>query len=244
MMKYPLMLVVLFCSISFAFALSAQSGATTPSTRRATNLPKVDLNTGAETALASLPGVGDALANKIIASRPYASVDELTKAGVSATKIEQLRPFVTVANPTPVTHAAEPSPGALAGAGMKPVPVESGIVRTIPVPAGTVKTMPVPSGTVQAAPAGRGPVSVAPGDAHQRATSSDADAKSSADAARLSPGLVWVDKTKKVFYRQGSPSYGKSEPGLFMTEVAALAAGYHEERKAAVKKAPAKKKPS
>jgi competence protein ComEA len=74
--------------------------------------------------------VGAATAKKIIAGRPYNSLDELTKAGLSAKKIEALKPYVAVgkAPATPaITPAAEkkPRPRRLrsrkAGAPSKPV---------------------------------------------------------------------------------------------------------------------------
>ena len=56
----------------------------------------IDLNTASEKDLEALPGVGKATAGKIIAGRPYGSVDDLAKAGVGAKTLEKLRPLVTV----------------------------------------------------------------------------------------------------------------------------------------------------
>src|SRR4029077_19807686 len=53
---------------------------------------KVDLNTGSEKDLESLAGVGRAPAKKIMAGRPYSSVDDLSKAGVSASTIKKIAP--------------------------------------------------------------------------------------------------------------------------------------------------------
>ena len=53
---------------------------------------KVDLNTASEKDLESLKGIGPAKAKKIIAARPYKTVDELSKAGLSAKEIEGLKP--------------------------------------------------------------------------------------------------------------------------------------------------------
>ena len=58
----------------------------------------VDLNRATETELDALPGVGPATVAKIVAARPYASVDELRSKGVVGEKtLEKLRPLVTVA---------------------------------------------------------------------------------------------------------------------------------------------------
>ncbi len=56
----------------------------------------VNLNSASQQDLEGLKGVGAATAKKIIANRPYKSVDELSKAGLSAKKIEALKPFVAV----------------------------------------------------------------------------------------------------------------------------------------------------
>jgi competence protein ComEA len=66
----------------------------------------VDLNKASEKELKDLKGVGPATAKKIIEGRPYKSVDDLSKAGISAKTIEALKPLVTV---SPVTPAAKPS---------------------------------------------------------------------------------------------------------------------------------------
>ena len=51
--------------------------------------------------------------------------------------------------------------------------------------------------------------------------------------------MVWVNLESKVFHRQGDPWYGKTKKGQFMTEQAALAAGYREAKKGGKAKAPA-----
>ncbi len=56
----------------------------------------VDLNRASEAELEELPGVGPATAKKIIAGRPYKSVEDLEKAGVSKSTVTKIRPHVTV----------------------------------------------------------------------------------------------------------------------------------------------------
>jgi hypothetical protein len=73
----------------------------------------VDINTATQAELEELPGVGKATAKKIIAGRPYSSVNDLSKAGVSASTVKKITPMVTVsaagAAPAPSTPAAPPA---------------------------------------------------------------------------------------------------------------------------------------
>jgi competence protein ComEA len=68
----------------------------------------VDLNKASEQELDALKGIGPATAKKIIENRPYKSVDELSKAGLSAKAIQDLKPFVTVGGPAPAAKPAKP----------------------------------------------------------------------------------------------------------------------------------------
>ncbi len=66
----------------------------------------IDLNTASDKELESIKGVGPATAKKIIAGRPYKSVDELSKAGLTAKQVEAIKPLVTVGS----TASAPASP--------------------------------------------------------------------------------------------------------------------------------------
>jgi competence protein ComEA len=68
----------------------------------------VDVNTATQQELEAVKGVGAATAKKIIAGRPYKSLDELTKAGLSAKKIEALKPYVAVGK-APAAPALTPA---------------------------------------------------------------------------------------------------------------------------------------
>jgi len=91
-----------------AFAQASKSD------KAATKVPAqpVDINTASQADLEALPGVGPATAKKIIAGRPYSSVQDLSKAGVSKKTLDKIGPMVTAgAAPAPSTPAA-PAPSA------------------------------------------------------------------------------------------------------------------------------------
>ncbi len=91
----------------------------------------IDLNTASEKELESIKGVGPATAKKIINGRPYTSVEDLSKAGLSAKQIEALKPLVTVSSPSSKEAVSKPGPGTAPGksaapAGGKPSSVSTG----------------------------------------------------------------------------------------------------------------------
>ena len=93
---------VLVLTAALTLALSA------PQAEGAAKKKLVDLNTATQAELEGLKGIGPALAKKIIAGRPYKSVDELTKAGIPAKTVEELKPLVTVgAAPKPKAEPAK-----------------------------------------------------------------------------------------------------------------------------------------
>ena len=107
-------LIAVAAAMSASASQSSQSKASSKASSADAGA-KVDLNTASEKDLESLPGVGPATAKKIIAGRPYSSVGDLSKAGVSASAIKKITSLVTVSGETAaaastkaVTPAAQP----------------------------------------------------------------------------------------------------------------------------------------
>jgi competence ComEA-like helix-hairpin-helix protein len=61
----------------------------------------VNINTATADELETLPGIGTALAQLVIAGRPYATVDELTRVrGIGPATVDGLRPLLTTTGDT------------------------------------------------------------------------------------------------------------------------------------------------
>jgi competence protein ComEA len=127
-----------------AAAPAATPAAAKPAAAPASPATLVDLIGAAQKELEALPGVGEATAKKIIAGRPYARVDDLSRAGVKAKTIESLRPLVTVGTAKP---AAAPAPPA---------------AKAAPAPAAAPAAAPAKPAAAQAAPAAPAAASKAP----------------------------------------------------------------------------------
>lgn len=69
----------------------------------------IDLNSASEKELESIKGIGPALAKKIVAGRPYKSVDDLSKAGIPAKTIEAMKPLVKAGASAPAAAVAPPA---------------------------------------------------------------------------------------------------------------------------------------
>lgn len=135
----------------------------------------VDLNTASEKELEEIKGVGPATAKKIIAGRPYKSVDDLKKAKIPDKTIESMKPYVKVgAVPVATKPTAEAKPTAAAKAAAETKQ------------ATTAKPATVPKEAVKAAPA---PTAPSKTPAETKAAKAPAKAKDKeAPAVKLAPG--------------------------------------------------------
>ncbi len=98
-------------------AKTAPAAKPAPAAKTSSAAP-VDLNSASEKDLEALPGVGAATAKKIAAGRPYRSVSDLSRAGVSASTIEKISPLVTVsASETRASSSSAAAAGSSRGTG-------------------------------------------------------------------------------------------------------------------------------
>jgi DNA uptake protein ComE-like DNA-binding protein len=171
-----------------------------PAPSAATTGGKIDLNTATQKELEDLPGVGPATAKKIIAGRPYSSVADLSRAGVSKSTSEKISPLVAASGPASVSKGTSARE--------------------------TSSSMAPATGRSASAPEAQSPASSA---AKQPARTAAEPAAGTAQQPPVK-GMVWVNTETKVFHREGDRWYGNTKHGKFMTEADAIRAGYRESK--------------
>jgi hypothetical protein len=196
--------------VALALLLGTAAWAQESQSPQASPKPKVaiDLNTATQAQLEALPGVDPAMARRIIAARPYTSVDSLTKADVPPATIEQIRPMVRVSAPGTAAGGAargarEGAKGVEKGASAAAKGVEKGVA------AGT-------KGGEKGAEAGGGAMKKT-----REKVTGEAKAR-----RPPTPGMVWVDTATGLYYKTGDHEYGRTAEGKWMIEADARDAGF------------------
>lgn len=78
-------------------APAAASAIEEPKGVAAASLGPININTASKEVLMTLPGIGPSYAEKILAGRPFSSIDELAKVkGIGPKTMEKLRPLVSI----------------------------------------------------------------------------------------------------------------------------------------------------
>lgn len=96
---------MLLAAPSFACAQAAAPAKEKKSGGKTAPTSAVDINSASQADLEKVPGIGEATAKKIIAGRPYTSVADLPKAGLSAKQVQALTPMLQ-AGPSSVPSSA------------------------------------------------------------------------------------------------------------------------------------------
>jgi DNA uptake protein ComE-like DNA-binding protein len=178
---------------------------------------KLDLNTASEKELRSLPGVGAVTARRIINNRPYASVEDLARAGVPPATITRIAPLAM----------AGPVPGTAGAAGAAMAEKESGgpAAQGSAAATGAASSAPPPAPIAPVTP----PAAAVPSPALAPSATPGTPAGGAAAPAGQPPvkGMVWVDLDRRIYYFEGDRFYGNTKHGQYMTESDAIAAGYH-----------------
>lgn len=177
-----------------------------PASHALAKTKKVNLNTATVEELEALPGVGEATAKKIVAGRPYSSVNDLEKAGVPKSTIAKISGKVTASG-----GAAESTEKASKSSSKSEKATSS-------------KASSSASTAAAAAPA----KSAAPAKVEPKAPAAATGATTAAvqPSAHAGKGQVWVNTDSKIYHYEGDRWYGQTKQGQYMSEQAAIKAGY------------------
>lgn len=127
----------------------------------------VDINTADQKTLESLPGVGPATAKEIVKGRPYKSVDDLANVkGLGKSKLEKIKPLVSVGGPPAAKAPAAqvpPAAGAAAGAAASKAATTTQPAPKAPAEAKKAAKAAVPAGSININTASKEQLDALPG---------------------------------------------------------------------------------
>ena len=187
----------------------------------------VDLNKATTKQLEELPGVESTYAKKIMAARPYKSIDDLSKAGIPSATVARIKSLVTIEAAKSSTYTvAKPID---ADAKSRLIDLNTASESTLEeVPGiGTVYAKKIVSGRPYKSiddlvNAGIPPATV------EKIHSLVGVGRSAGPAPEK--GMVWVNLGSKKYHKEGSSWYGKTKTGKYMSEADAIKAGYQAAR--------------
>jgi DNA uptake protein ComE-like DNA-binding protein len=168
---------------------------------------KIDLNLASQSELEQLPEVGAATAMKIIAGRPYKSVEDLSHAGVTEKQIAAIKPLVMVSDVKTVAKA-DSKTEAEAKSSKKSDKMDSAAGKK--------------SADGKMADSDKG------GKKEKEKTVEPTTPPPTEKEIKeaTTKKLVWGNLNSKVYHEPGDHWYGKTHHGKFMTEDEAKKEGY------------------
>jgi Helix-hairpin-helix motif len=215
---FTLLLVLGLAPSTFASAKDKKKS----SQKQEQSASKVDVNTASQSELEALPGVGEATAKKIIDSRPYKSVADLRRAGISDATLKKIRPMVKASRISSAESAKAESKDTDTSTRKKRSRKSEGSSASTEPSSEPTSTTATDSESSRTEPS--------------RAT--ETDNRSSAQASNLPQsdtptaapgggnGQVWVNTDSKVYHYEGERWYGMTKHGKYMSEADAKNAGY------------------
>jgi DNA uptake protein ComE-like DNA-binding protein len=185
------------------------------------NKPRlINLNTATEAQLSSIPGIGSKYAKKVIAGRPYKSIDDLSKAGVPTTTISKIRSQVSLTDTAVVRTAAKPIIPETTPALIDLNKAAEEELRNVPGLGEKYAKKIVASRPYKSVD-----------DLSKAGVPKTIIAKIKSQltvglAAAPEKGMVWVNLISNKYHKEGGQWYGKTKSGEYMTEADAIEAGY------------------
>jgi len=187
----------------------------------------VDLNTASAAQLEQLPGVEAASARKIIAGRPYKSVDDLSKIGIPAANVKKFRSLVTVDSKKMPYKVSKPITPDTTGERIDLNSAKESELEEVPG-IGAAYARKIIAGrpyrsTDDLTKAGIPAATV------DKIRSQVSVGRSAVNAPH--DGMVWVNLDTKLYHTDSSRWYGKTKSGKYMSEADAMKEGYHASKR-------------